>query len=304
MLMSFPLSHDVLTTIAAATGILLAFVLGYFTHRVEKRQRQRVKELRGQPPICTESPVEQPLKKAKQKALRSIRTRFSIIRQLIAFLFLLIALVAVSLGVLGAIPAALLSAIVAAASVIIGIAARPLLENFMAGIMMTFSGVIRVGDTVDIQGSYGTIEDVTLTHTVVKVWNWRRHVIPNAVVMTCDFLNLTLFDTYQWCHAEFWVSPDADLEAVKAEAIEAARASAFFADHEQPRFWVMETGKDGVRCWVAAWADNPSDAWNLTNDMRTGVATRLQRLGIPPHRRYVAVQGDGPNQMFAASDDD
>ncbi|MBD3242238.1 MAG: mechanosensitive ion channel [Chitinivibrionales bacterium] len=302
--MAIPLSHDQLTLIAAAIGVILAFVLGYLTHRAEKRQRERLKGLPGQAPIRTESPVDQPLKKAKQKALHSIRTRFSIIRQLIAGLFVLLVLLALSLGVLGAIPAALLSTIVAAVSVIIGIAARPLLENFVAGIMMTFSGIIRIGDTVDIQGSYGTIEDVTLTHTVVKVWNWRRHVIPNAVVMTCDFLNLTLYDTYQWCHAEFWVSPDADLDVVEHEAIEAARVSSYFAGHESPRFWVMETGKDGVRCWVAAWANSPSDAWNLTNDMRTGVATRLQRLGIPPHRRYVAVQGHGPDHMVAAAEDE
>ncbi len=302
--MAMPISHDLLTALAAGIGAVLAFALGYLTHRVEKRQRERLKGLRGQAPIRTESPVKQPQKQARQKALASIRTRFSIIRQLIALLFLFIALLAASLGVLGAIPATLLSAIVAALSVIVGIAARPLLENFVAGIMMTFSGVVRIGDTVDIQGSYGTIEDVTLTHTVVKVWNWRRHVIPNAVVMTCDFLNLTLYDNYQWCHAEFWVSPDADLDAVKTEAIAAARASAHYADHEPPRFWVMETGKDGVRCWIAAWADNPSDAWNLTNDMRTGIASRMQRLGIPPHRRYVAVQGNGPEQTLAAADDE
>jgi small-conductance mechanosensitive channel len=213
-----------------------------------------------------------------------------------AVVVLLVASIVVLLVILlaGTIPAAVISASVAAAGIIMGIAARPMLENFVSGVMMTFSGSVSVGDTVIIDERYGTIEDITLTHTVVKLWNWWRHVFPNSVLMSKDFINLTLYDSYQWCYVEFWISHEADLERVRTEAVSVAKAQPSNAGYESPRFWVMEMGKEGVRCWIAAWADNPSTAWELSNGIRTELTTRLSKLKIYPHRFNLSI--DRPNE--------
>jgi len=191
---------------------------------------------------------------------------------------------ALSFPFLGAVPATLVSVLAGFAGIILGIAAKPFIENLICGIVLTFSGSIYVGDTVLIDGNYGTIEDITVTHTIVKIWDWRRYVIPNAKMVTAKFVNLTLNDSYQWCRVEFWVAPDADLDVIKEKAVEAATSSPFFAHFELPRFWVMEMGKEGLRCWVAAWAASPLDAWQLSNDIRTRLSKDFQTMGVAPHR--------------------
>jgi small-conductance mechanosensitive channel len=108
-------------------------------------------------------------------------------------------------------------------------------------------------------------------------------MIPNSQMISKQFVNYSIIDRYQWKWVEFWVAPDADLKIVEEVAIRAAKVSAAYAAYEEPRFWVMETGKEGVRCWVAAWADTPSAAWQLSHDTRTALLTELRERGIRTH---------------------
>ena len=273
----------VIITTAVVVFVLLALIIRLLTRRAEGRQQERIRRRSPVAPIETSSPIDDPLKEAKKTALESIRFRYTIIRHVFIVLLLLVFLLAMAFPLLGTLPAAVLSGFVAIVGVIIGIAARPVIENFVAGVIITLSGSIHVADTVIIDDKYGTIEDITPTHTVIKLWDWRRYVMPNSIALSRDFLNLTLHDSYQWAKVDFWVSPQADLKVVEREAIAAACDSKTFADHEPPHFWVIEMGKQAIRCWVTAWANNPSDAWQLKHDIRRRLAGKLKDCGVEPN---------------------
>ncbi len=130
------------------------------------------------------------------------------------------------------------------------------------------------------------IEEIGLTYSIVKKWDWNRVVIPNAKLIQKEIQNLTINDQYIWAHIEFFVSPETDLEKLEAWAKECPLESKYFANTEEPTFWVMELEKDSIKCWVAAWADNPSDAWELRNDMRTNLLKRLQQERVSFHLNH------------------
>ncbi len=46
---------------------------------------------------------------------------------------------------------------------------------------------------------------------------------------------------------------------------------------------IMGMEKDAVLCWLAVWADSPSDAWGFKNDVRTGIITEFRRKNIEIH---------------------
>lgn len=268
----------------AVTGTLLLGVLSWLIRRLEHEHLEQVEEQEDLQAVRTRSPLRRPVQQARELASRSVAFRFSIVRRFAVTGVVLLWLAMLSFPFLGAVPATLLSVLAGFAGIILGIAAKPVIENLICGIVLTFSGSIEIGDTVLIDGNYGTIEDITVTHTIVKIWDWRRYVIPNAKMVTAKFVNLTLNDSYQWCRVEFWVAPDADLDIIKEKALEAATTSPFFTHFELPRFWVMEMGKEGLRCWVAAWAASPLDAWQLSNDIRTRLSKDFQTMGVAPHR--------------------
>jgi len=39
----------------------------------------------------------------------------------------------------------------------------------------------------------------------------------------------------------------------------------------------------GFKCWIAAWADSPADAWELGNDIRTNLIKNFDFYGIKSH---------------------
>ena len=79
------------------------------------------------------------------------------------------------------------------------------------------------------------------------------------------------------------LSPDADLERVRALALAVPHESAAFAGHEEPRFWVLDLGPHSTRCRVAAWADSPQECWQPEHDIRYFLSARLRDAGILTH---------------------
>jgi small-conductance mechanosensitive channel len=255
---------------------------------VRQARRSRLEGRRPFEPIPTESPVDDPTATARRQGVRSIERHFSITRRIVLPALAGVVVLLASLPFLDQVPAALASLLIGGGTVLVGVAARPFVENALSGLAISSSRLVSIGDTVLVDGFYGTIEDVTLTHTVVKIWDWRRYVIPNARMLSQPFVSASLFDPYVWASVEFWVAYDADLARVRALAIEAARKSPAFGGHEEPAFWILELAKEGTRCWVAAWADTPSQAWQLAHDTRTALFEGFQREGIAAHTHRFA----------------
>ena len=280
------------------TGLGLLIFLRWLLKKIEQKRQVAIKSDDYLDAVPTSTPDEKPLSEVKKTRAKSVNFRFSIIRHTITLLIILFVGFAIGIPFLDRIPATLLSLFVASAGVVVGIAARPFIENLIAGIVITFSRHLRIGDTVDIDQNYGTIEDITPIYTILKGWDWRRYVIPNSDMLSKEFISLTLGDNYRWSYIEFWVAPDTDLAEISAHAIQVASQCPHFSPHEDPRFWVMGLEKEGIRCWLAAWADSPGDAWMLASEMRTGVAEQLRILKISPHSYQVNVAGssDGAGQ--------
>ena len=91
-------------------------------------------------------------------------------------------------------------------------------------------------------------------------------------------------DQYLWTHIKFFVSPESDIAKVENIAKKVATEANYFNRSEEPSFWVMDMQKDAIQCWLAAWADNPSDAWELRNILRTDLIKALQKEGIKFHK--------------------
>jgi small-conductance mechanosensitive channel len=77
------------------------------------------------------------------------------------------------------------------AGLVVGIAARPIAENLLAGIQIAFTEPIRLDDVVVIEGQWGRIEEITPTYVVVKIWDERRLVVPLSYFISKPIENWT-----------------------------------------------------------------------------------------------------------------
>lgn len=77
------------------------------------------------------------------------------------------------------------------AGVIVGFAAQKTLGMIIAGLQIAFTQPIRLEDAVIVEGEWGWIEEITLTYVVVKLWDWRRLVVPINYFLDNVFQNWT-----------------------------------------------------------------------------------------------------------------
>ncbi len=290
--MSFYAAYALCVTLV---GIILLAWLFLTIRRAERRRAERLERLKRFDAIRTESPVENQIEEARDRGLASVATRFTFLRRVLIPIVIVFVIVSLAIPLLEDVPATYVSLMVAVVGVVVGIAAKPLLENMFAGVVISFSQPVRIGDTVLVDGHYGTIEDISITHVTIKIWDWRRYMVPNHRMIEKDFINFTITDRYQWAHVEFWVAPDVDMQQVREIAINSAKSSMAHAPYEDPRLWVMEMGKEGIRCWVAAWADSPSAAWQLMHDIRSELIRRFAAAGIHTHSYRHAWQPVAPS---------
>jgi small-conductance mechanosensitive channel len=270
--------------IIIGVGVLIIWAIWRKIREAEAKRKKRLKKLEEFDPVATESPVDNHIKKARKRGLHNVEVRFNIFRKLLIPVILLIVGLMVIIPFLDTLPSTILSLVIATITVIVGIAARPLVENLICGIVISFGRLIRVGDTVMVDDRYGTVEDISMTHITIKKWDWRRYIIPNSQMLNKAFLNYTIYDSYRWTPVKFTVSHDVDINKVERISIEAIKKSSHYdAEHEEPRFWVMGMDKDCAQCMVVGWADTPADSWLLSTDTRKEIVKQFKKHNIKPH---------------------
>jgi small-conductance mechanosensitive channel len=78
-----------------------------------------------------------------------------------------------------------------AAGLVLGLAARPLLSNLLAGIQIALTQPIRVEDAVIVNGEFGWIERIGGTYVVIRIWDLRRMIVPLSYFIEQPFQNWT-----------------------------------------------------------------------------------------------------------------
>ena len=232
-------------------------------------------------------PTRHRKKSIREQQIRRMESRISITRRMLIILFLLVGICMAAIPYLARLAPSALPIILAAISVVIGIAAKPVIENIACGLVLSVGKLARIGDTVVIDDVYGVVEDFTLTHSVIKRWDSLRYVVPNSSMMTKEFISYSLHDNNRWVYVDFWIDYNADIELVEQIAKETPLGSTYYSDRETPRFWVAETGRESVKCMVVAWATSPADGWMLSHDIRKAIVIKLKEHHIITHTHHV-----------------
>ncbi|GHB14979.1 MULTISPECIES: mechanosensitive ion channel family protein [Streptomyces] len=73
--------------------------------------------------------------------------------------------------------------------IVAGVAAQSTLGNLFAGFQIAFGDMVRIGDTVVVDGEWGTVEEITLTFLAVRTWDERRITMPVSYFTSQPFEN-------------------------------------------------------------------------------------------------------------------
>ena len=199
-------------------------------------------------------------------------TRLRFLRRLITLSIVVIGLLLAlsQFGGLSRLAAGLLasSALFAA---IIGFAARQTLANLIAGVMLTITQPLRIGDRVTIEHETGTVEDVRLNYTVVRGGDGGRIFVPNERLASGILHNDTIVEPLVGLEVELWLP-----QAVDADTALAALAKL----DGTPIARIAEVAADGVRFTVARGAIPPGDRPARESELRADALRALRSAGL------------------------
>ena len=125
---------------------------------------------------------------------RRFETQAQVLRRLTQSIIVVVGVVAI-IGTFEAARQAMTTVLASAGviSVIFGLAAQQTLGNVFAGLQLAFTDAIRVGDVV-VAGEKketGSVEEITLSYVVVRIWDERRLIIPSRYFTQTPFENWT-----------------------------------------------------------------------------------------------------------------
>lgn len=75
--------------------------------------------------------------------------------------------------------------------IVVGLAARPMLSNYIAGVQIAMTQPIRLEDAVVVESEFGFIEEIAATYVVIRLWDQRRMIVPLTYFIEKPFQNWT-----------------------------------------------------------------------------------------------------------------
>jgi len=139
-------------------------------------------------------------------------------------------------------------------SVAIGFAFQNILQNFLAGLLLLWSEPFRIGDDIKLDAFEGTVEDIQARATIIRTYDDKAVVIPNAELFTHSVIVNTARTNRRWEYA-FTVSGVQDLNQVRARILDAMRNAPGTLTGPAPQVLVSELSdlKAGVLKFRALW---------------------------------------------------
>lgn len=162
-----------------------------------------------------------------------------------------------------------------AAGLVLGLAARPVLSNLLAGIQIAMTQPIRVEDQVVVEGEIGWIETITSTYVVVRLWDLRRMIVPLSCFIEKPFQNWTYEGSAQIGAVLLRVGYAVSVDRLREKLEEILRQSPRW-DGKTARLEVTDMTTDTVELRALVSARSAGQAWDLRCEVREKMLEFLQ----------------------------
>ncbi|MGE4081087.1 MAG: mechanosensitive ion channel family protein [Reyranella sp.] len=178
-----------------------------------------------------------------------------------------------------------------AAGLVVGLAARPLLTNLFAGIQIAITQPIRIGDALLVENEWGWVEEITGTYVVVKIWDWRRLLVPLSYFLEKPFQNWTRHSTDLIGTVLLWVDYTVPVARIRARLEEIVREARLW-DGQVVNLQVVDSNERAIQLRALVSARNSGEAWDLRCEVREKLIAFLQESypGALPRQRAAVVE--------------
>lgn len=247
--------------------------------------------------LWVSSVIEKKLLHGSGSSLSLRKIAASLVRVLLLFIGLLVALSAVGIDLTA------LSVLGGALGVGIGLGLQRIAANYISGFVVLLERKVRLGDVVRIDSVQGKVRDIRTRYTLIEAGNGALHVMPNELLITATVQNLTITGRMRLT-LPVQVAYDTDLDQAVRLAVEAASVTPRVLAAPAPAVVLTRFDPDGINLELSFSIGDPNAGQgNVISEVARELWRRYQQAGIrvPGPRREVTVTHAEPSASPAGT---
>lgn len=152
-----------------------------------------------------------------------------------------------------------LVALLSVGSLGITLAAEDILANVAGGLVILSSHPFALGDLIEVGGTVGTVEEISLNHTRLATADGLLVMIPNKSLAASQMTNFTVRGRRRIVQ-KVTASYDAPTETVRTACLEAAAQTPDLLEDPAPVVYLTNYGDSAIEYTIYCWA-KPEHYW-------------------------------------------
>ncbi|MBS5146026.1 MAG: mechanosensitive ion channel family protein [Butyricicoccus pullicaecorum] len=177
-------------------------------------------------------------------------------------------------------------------AVVFGVASQEALGSVASGIMILVFKPFVIGDVVNVisQGVTGTVEDITLRHTVLRTIENKRIIVPNSTMNTSIVENADYGDKNVCLTMDVGITYESDLDRALALLAEVVGEHPDYLDRRTPEeqdkgnpkvvVRVSELADSAVILRALLWGKDNATTFAMRADLLRHIKKRFDKEGI------------------------
>jgi small-conductance mechanosensitive channel len=193
--------------------------------------------------------------------------------------------VLIALGFLFAIGAAgldlsQLALVLGALSVGIGFGLQNVVNNFISGLILLFERPIQIGDTIEIEGLMGKVQNIGIRSSTVRTFSGSEVIVPNADLIAGRVVNWTLSDRRRRVEVPVGVAYGSDPRKVIELLTNVAAQHPDCLRDPPVTTHFIGFGDSSLDFTIWVWTTNFDGWWQLRTDVFASAYEALAEAGI------------------------
>ncbi|MCC5838642.1 MAG: mechanosensitive ion channel [Opitutales bacterium] len=154
----------------------------------------------------------------------------------------------------------------------LGFGLQKVVSNLISGFILLADRSIKPGDVIEVEGSYGWINNLRARFVSVITRDGKEHLIPNEDLITQRVINWSFSNSNVRVHLDFGVSYKSDVHQVRKVVLACVAEEARILKSPAPVCFITSFGDSSVDFQLRFWLCDPQNG--LTN-IRSAVYFRI-----------------------------
>ncbi len=175
---------------------------------------------------------------------------------------------------------ATIAAITGGLAIGVGLALQDVLKNFLGGIIVLFEGSVRPGDWVEIAGTEGEVDKLSIRSTTVRTLDDVEYIVPNQDWFNGTVKTFTRSNRFVRARVPIGVGKGADPRVVQQMLVDTARQHPDVMTEPPPAAILVEFKASAMNFVLLAWVEDARIKDRVVAELRLLLWDALKVHGI------------------------